>query len=239
MQSAPNLKGLLKSQFRQVEECGEGDSFVVRDFLSSSKADEVLESVDEGVQWLDRADPRMQFKLYGKVLQLPQDKAVYGDVKFDEEKNERVEPYYKYAKDTPPVESWHDSTLEVLSEFIAKKSGQVCNHVVINQYRSGDDHISFHHDKSKSFEPGSSVLTLSLGAERILRLRKKIRNEKGKMVLKGDIVDIKLNHGSIFVLGSKTNTLWKHAIIKTKKVQSRRVSLTYRAIAGRRRTPIM
>jgi hypothetical protein len=36
--------------------------------------------------------------------------------------------------------------------------------------------------------------------------------------------------GSLFVLGWKTNSIWKHSIIKTQRPCERRVSLTYRLI---------
>ena len=42
--------------------------------------------------------------------------------------------------------------------------------------------------------------------------------------------DIHFKAGSLFVLGWKTNSIWKHSIIKTHRACDRRVSLTYRLI---------
>lgn len=84
-----------------------------------------------------------------------------------------------------------------------------------------NDHIGFHFDKTRDFVSNSSVLTLSFGAERILRL--KHNKTKAKE-------DIHLQPGSLFVLGWKTNTIWKHSIVKTKQKCERRVSLTFRSI---------
>lgn len=94
------------------------DSYLIENFFSAEKAVEVLASVDSDVQFLSREDPRMQFRIYGKTVQLPRDKAVYGEVVVDEDKKERVEPFYKYAKDTPPVESWKVMFLQVVQDQI-------------------------------------------------------------------------------------------------------------------------
>ena len=222
----------LNEKCVDVEVVGDGDSFLIEEYLPKDKGDEVLAEIDSSITYLDRNDPRMQFHIYGKTMCLPRDKAVYGDVKIDEEKKERVEPFYRYAADTPMVEGWQGTVLEEVQGYVKDDLDQVCNHVVVNQYRGGEDYIGFHHDKSKTFEEGSSVLTISLGASRILRL-KRVKGEG-----KGKIVNVKLNHGSMFVLGPETNRNWKHSIVQKKGLKGRRVSLTYRAIAARRKQAI-
>lgn len=222
-----SLHDHLKAAFKEVKPIVE-DSYLVEGFLTPMQANELLMDIDQNVTFLQRDDPRMQFRIYGKTMQLPRDKAVYGEVKINEEEKEREEPFYKYAKDTPAVECWKDSMLESIASQIKNSTGQSCNHVVVNQYRSGNDYIGDHRDKSETFEVDSSVLTLSLGSERVLRLKK----FKGKKV--GESKSIVLPSGSLFVLGPKTNAQWKHSIPKSKKVLGRRISLTYRAIAARR-----
>lgn len=217
------------------------DSYVIENFLDRDSADKLLKDIDENVTYLSRDDPRMLFKMYGKQFQLPRDKAFYGDVQYkdsDLSVNERirVEPFYKYAKDTPMVEGWAGTVLEDIARLISKDAGQECNHVVVNQYRNGNDHIGFHHDKSKTFKKKSNVLTLSLGSSRILRLKKVKGASDSGSKSKSDVIDIPLSHGSLFVLGPKTNELYKHSIIKRKSVVGRRVSLTYRAIEAIRQT---
>ena len=217
----------------EFEKCGEGDSFLIERYLPKAKGDQVLAEIDSSITYLSRDDPRMQFRIYGKEVKLPRDKAVLGEIEIDEEKKERIEPFYRYAKDTPPVEDWKGTVLKEIQGYITEDMDQSCNHVVVNQYRDGKDYIGYHHDKSKTFELGSSVLTLSLGASRILRLRK-VRGEG-----KGAIKNIKLNHGSLFVLGPETNRNWKHSIVQKKGLEGRRVSLTYRSIAARRISPFV
>ena len=213
----------------EVKKCGSGDSYLIENFFDpdGSYANDILKSIDTNITYLDRNDPRMQFHIYGKTMSLPRDKSV------DKYKQERVELFYRYAKDTPPVEDWKDTILKDVSSEIELNLGQDCNHVVVNQYRDGNDYIGFHHDKSQTFVEISSVLTLSLGEERILRL-KKVRGLR-----RGEIKDIRLRHGSMFVLGPKTNKYWKHSIVQRKGVRGRRVSLTFRSIAAERRSLLL
>lgn len=84
-----------------------------------------------------------------------------------------------------------------------------------------NDHIGYHFDKTRDFVNDSNVITLSFGGERILRLK----HNKTKIT-----EDVHFKAGSLFILGWKTNSIWKHSIVKTKRSCERRVSLTYRLI---------
>ncbi len=212
--------------------CEEGDSYLIPNFVDTEQCAQILAEIDRSITYLSRSDPRMQFKIYGKTLCLPRDKAVYGIIHTDSSTGQKIEPYYRYAKDTPPVEDWQGTVLSAIADELAEKMGQACNHVVVNQYRTGADYIGFHHDKSKTFVPGSQVLTLSLGGTRILRLQKKVKGADG--VIHRVTKNIRLENGSLFVLGPGTNALWKHSIVREAKVAHRRVSLTFRAIQASR-----
>lgn len=67
-------------------------------------------------------------------------------------------------------------------------------------------------------------MTLSLGVSRLFRL---------KNCDTGEVVDIKLQPGSVFQLGPKTNEKWKHSIVKCSmnEVSETRISITFRSIA--------
>ena len=84
-----------------------------------------------------------------------------------------------------------------------------------------NDHIGFHFDKNRDFVKDSNVITLSFGGQRLLRLKHNKTHVKE---------DIHVKAGSLFFLGWKTNSIWKHSIVKTKSACERRVSLTFRSI---------
>ncbi len=136
------------------------DSFLVEGFFSTSRADQVLQGIDEQITYLSRQDPRMQFKMYGKQHALPRDKAVLGELSSDPVSGDRVEPFYKYAADTPPVEDWIGTILKDVSGEIETKCEQACNHVVVNQYCSGKDHIGFHFVSNEPTLSSSSLASV-------------------------------------------------------------------------------
>lgn len=225
----PAMQNLPPGNVPQV--VGALDSYFLANYLSSGEADRTMWQVDGFVDYLPRTDPRLQFTIFGQQHSFPRDKAFYGRVR--EQNGQRVEPFYKYAKDTPPVQNWANSILESIADGLEQTQGQHCNHLVVNQYQDGSDHIGFHHDKSATFYPNSSVLTLSLGGERTLRLLCMEGEDAGTTQ------DLVLTHGSLFVLGPNTNAKWKHSIVKEAAATHRRVSLTYRHINQERRAAIM
>lgn len=114
------------------------------------------------------------------------------------------------------------------------------NHVLIQHYRSGADYISEHSDKTVDIVRGSSIVNVSIGAQRVMTLRSKKDAVPGESV-KRAIERIPLPHNSMFVMGLETNAKWMHAVrhdnrpIKTKSEEERfnngeRISLTFRHI---------
>lgn len=125
------------------------------------------------------------------------------------------------------------------------------NHVLIQHYRSGKDYISDHSDKTIDVVKGSSIVNVSLGAQRVMTLR--LKKDKS---LANDAVDtidtsgagtprpaqrIPLPHNSMFVMGLATNAKWLHGInhdnrpLHTKSPEEQafeggRISLTFRHI---------
>ncbi|CAF3457505.1 unnamed protein product [Rotaria sp. Silwood1] len=196
---------------------GEGDSWYKEQLFSPNASIEILKELDEQIVYLPRE--QFKFKIFNTVNLLPRDKAFYGDVYSD-----GSYPLFRYEsqKDIiyPEVKSW-PPVLKRLRDMIFELTGQRCNHCVVNQYRDNNDHIGYHFDKTRDFVNDSNVLVLSFGGERLLRLK----HNESKIT-----EDIHLKSGSLFVLGWKTNSIWKHSIVKTQRPCDRRVSLTYRLI---------
>jgi alkylated DNA repair dioxygenase AlkB len=86
-------------------------------------------------------------------------------------------PHAVYRYDTksdyyPTVLPW-TPVLRELRDLIEKVTGQRCNHLVLNRYKNGEDHIGFHDDKTRDFADGTHVFTISLGAVRTFRIQDK------------------------------------------------------------------
>ncbi len=99
---------------------------------------------------------------------------------------------------------------------------QTMNHCVTNYYRDGNDFIAHHSDKDLDLNREGVIVSVSLGDERVLELR---RRQEPK-----DVTRIVLPHGSMLVLGPKTNQFFSHSILANEEAIKPRISLTLRDV---------
>ena len=116
------------------------------------------------------------------------------------------------------------------------------NHALIQLYRSGNDCITEHADKTIDVKIGSYIVNFSLGATRTLVLRKK---EKAVCVVGVDsreAIRVPLRSMSAFILGLDTNRTHLHEIKRDKRREEekgddeiafggQRLSITFRTVA--------
>ena len=99
---------------------------------------------------------------------------------------------------------------------------QRMNHAVTNFYRSGTDFIDHHSDKDLDLDRTGVIVSVSLGEERILELRRRAEPR--------DITRIVLPHGSMLVLGPISNKYFTHSILQKEDSSAPRLSLTMRNV---------
>jgi alkylated DNA repair dioxygenase AlkB len=100
------------------------------------------------------------------------------------------------------------------------KSGY--NAVLCNLYRDGNDSVGLHADDEP--EMGPVIASVSLGAERLFRLRR-----KGGSVAFSE----RLTHGSLLIMAGDTQKNFKHEVPKEPHVTQPRINLTFRRIEHR------
>ena len=94
------------------------------------------------------------------------------------------------------------------------------NGILINWYDGAKGHyIGPHRDSPEGLIDGAPIVTISLGEERIFRLRP----HGGK-----DKIDIPVVHGTVIVIPYKTNRRWTHEVPKSTKHAGKRISVTLR-----------
>lgn len=140
--------------------------------------------------------------------------------------------------------------VQAIAEEVAQVLGHDVNHCLIQLYRSGNDSISEHSDKTLDIVRGSSIVNVSLGAQRIMKLRtkrsayipedsekgeatQKQREKRNKNQKSRQSQAIPLPHGSMFVLGPATNMKWLHGIRPDKRLENQRSELE-KAFGGER-----
>jgi len=177
------------------------DVLYVPDFLPQAKADEFLAVIRAG------ADFRQNYiQLYGRKA-VPRLEAWYGPWDY---------PYSKGV--TLKAAPMPDYLQGVIGQLKACGFGEY-NAVLINRYRDGNDHISWHSDDDFG-DPEPNIASITLGAARPFRLRSRAD--------KSNVVEYAPQHGSLLVMRGRTNGEWEHMVPKTAKRVGERINLTFR-----------
>ncbi|MCJ1435395.1 hypothetical protein MMC27_004768 [Xylographa pallens] len=223
--SSPTLIPTMGDSF------GECDSKIIMNALSAKLSMEAFRLLKKEVEW-------QAMKHRGG--EVPRRVAVQGEVGKDGSK-----PIYRHPADESPPLLPFSSTVQRIREEVQKILKQPLNHALIQLYRDGQDNISEHSDKTLDIVRDSSIVSVSLGAQRTMVLRtKRNRHPKNGATTPGSrqVQRIPLPHNSIFVLGPRTNRRWLHGIRPDKRdakekseeekaSDGERISITFRNIA--------
>jgi alkylated DNA repair dioxygenase AlkB len=93
------------------------------------------------------------------------------------------------------------------------------NAVLCNLYRNGNDSVGLHGDAEP--EMGPVIASVSLGAERLFRLK----GQNGAVAFAE-----RLAHGSLLIMAGQTQKNFKHEVPKEPNVVQPRINLTFRHI---------
>lgn len=151
-------------------------------------------------------------------------------------------PIYRHPADQTLPLLHFSPKVQLIRKRAEELVGHPLNHALIQLYRSGSDYISEHSDKTLDIAQGSSIVNVSFGAQRTMRLRTKKRPKKdGSEEAQRDTQRVAMPHNSMFVLGLESNKKWLHGIMADKRPNSERstaenayrgtrISLTFRYI---------
>jgi uncharacterized protein (DUF924 family)/alkylated DNA repair dioxygenase AlkB/Ran GTPase-activating protein (RanGAP) involved in mRNA processing and transport len=114
-------------------------------------------------------------------------------------------------------------TVRKIMDMIVKRTGIPYNHAVVLLYRDGKDCIGFHKDKTLDLSKVHPIASVSLGQPRTYMLRDNIHNPTKSQ-------ELTLGHGTLLLLGMKTNEEWYHSIPMTAEPLGARISLTFRVV---------
>ncbi|GAB7358852.1 hypothetical protein MBLNU230_g4075t1 [Neophaeotheca triangularis] len=163
-------------------------------------------------------------------------------------------PVYRHPSDyTLPAMPW-SSNVDRVRRAAEAAAGHPLNHALIQLYRGGSDFISEHSDKTLDIAPGSSIVNVSFGAQRVMRLRTK-RTTKSLADSSHDQLPtspppppsprtthrVPLPHNSMIQMSLPTNATYLHGIMPDKRPaveltdaekanNGHRISLTFRYI---------
>ena len=107
------------------------------------------------------------------------------------------------------------------------------NSCLLNKYRDGMDSIKPHRDSEVIFGNNPTIAILSIGSTREMIFRRIVYDKNKIQSIKPDKSQpeeftIKLDSGSLLVMGGSVQKYYSHEIIKKKNVTEPRYSLTFR-----------
>jgi len=209
----------------------EGDTTVITNLLSDDLSKDIFERIRDEVRWQ---------KMSHQGGDVPRLVAVQGDVAED-----GSIPIYRHPADESPPLLAFSPVVSLIRAEVEKKLGHAVNHVLIQFYRDGTDHISEHSDKTLDIVPNTFIANVSLGAQRTMVFRtKKAAKSIDAQVESAEprkTCRAPLPHNSMCKMGLLTNMRWLHGIRPDKRMESEkseaelafnggRISLTFRLI---------
>jgi alkylated DNA repair dioxygenase AlkB len=150
--------------------------------------------------------------MFGKTHPQPRMTAWHGDKDLP----------YTYSKIKMISPGWTPALLKIKNKLEADL-GAKFNSVLVNYYRDGKDHMSFHSDNEKELGINPVIASLSLGATRKFTLK----HRSDKTI---DPLILDLPSQSLLVMKGELQEHWVHKISKSAKVDGPRLNLTYRYI---------
>jgi|SRR5215475_380109 len=185
--------------------------YYARDFLTANEADHYFESL------LKKCDWKRHRTSFGPAV--PRDEAYYGD----------ENAHYTYSRRAYLPLPWLPELLELKARVEQATPPQAYsnlglpnagyNAVLCNLYRDGNDSVGLHADAE--LEMGPVIASVSLGAERMFRLKAKA----GKVAFAE-----KLPGGSLLIMAGNTQKSFKHEVPKEPNVIQPRINVTFRRI---------
>lgn len=106
------------------------------------------------------------------------------------------------------------------------------NSVLANLYRDGSDSMGWHSDDEPALGVQPVIASLSLGAERVFRLRRRL--PPGAPAAAAATLRLALPHGSLLRMAGDTQRLYRHDLPKSRAVTAARINLTFRWVQPRR-----
>jgi alkylated DNA repair dioxygenase AlkB len=177
----------------------------VEKFLTKDEADKYFNIFLKQISW-----KQGHIKLFGKDVLIPREQCWIADEGIT----------YSYSNKPLQRFSWSKELLELRARIEGFCSHKF-NSVLANLYRDGNDSMGWHADNEMELGLNPTIVSISLGAERAL----KVRDNKTK-----EIIKIDQKHGSLLIMQKGMQSTTQHSISKTKLDIGARINLTFRNI---------
>ena len=166
-----------------------------------------IDEITKNIVW--RNDP---ITMFGKTYPQPRLTAWHGDPNIS----------YTYSKIKMVTMEW-TPLLKVLRDQLTEDLKTPFNAVLVNYYRDGNDHMSFHTDDEKELGVNPTIASLSFGATRSFHLKHRYDKTQPVKIFN-------LESQSLLVMKNELQHFWLHKIAKSARIKEPRLNLTFRMI---------
>ncbi len=182
----------------------------IPDFVG--EPDEALADILENVEFQQR-----QVRMYGRQVRVPRQEAWFGSHD------------YTFSGHTFPALPL-PSVLDALRVRVECLVPMMVRGVLVNRYQNGADSVSWHSDDEEDMGEDCTVASVSLGAARDFRFRRKDSTPDVASALLPNKLLYNLEHGSLLVMGRGVQREWEHCLPKRRNA-GLRINLTFRGPA--------
>ena len=188
---------------RAGRDLGIPGTLYVPGFLAPRQADALLDEVIDAANWQQE-----RFSMFGRFVVAPRLTAWYGE----------PGATYRYSGVDRPAGTWLPPARDLAVE-VAEAVAWRFNYVLVNRYRDGNDMLGWHADDEADLGDAPVLAAISVGAERVFRMR-----PRGGGVSTASV----LGHGSLLVMWGDSQRDYKHCLPRTRRPVGERLSFTFR-----------
>jgi alkylated DNA repair dioxygenase AlkB len=174
-------------------------------FLKAQDADSLLSSLWNELSWRQQ-----KIRIFGREVMQPRLICWQSDPGIN----------YSYSGLDLLHSPWHPQ-LDGLRSKMQSELGLVFNSVLVNAYRNGQDSMGWHSDDEPELGKAPAIASISLGAERMFRVREKRARRSAGFILQ---------NGSLLLMSGEFQARNQHSVPKSKTVHDLRINLTFRRI---------
>ncbi|RDS79278.1 alpha-ketoglutarate-dependent dioxygenase AlkB [Dyella monticola] len=179
-------------------------------WLAGDEADLLCQRLLDEIPW-----ERHRLRMFGREVDAPRLSCWIGD----------PGAAYVYSRSRFEPRPWTPA-LAALRERVMISCGARFNSVLANLYRDGHDSMGWHSDDEPELGPQPAIASVSLGAERRFRFRRKAATGAHP----SSPVGLTLLHGSLLCMAGDTQRLYRHDLPKQAGACGARINLTFRLI---------
>ena len=184
------------------------DTLLLPDFVAADAAASLLNTALANFDWQQE-----RFVMFGHRVAAPRLSVCFGE----------PGAAYRYSGVERLAQPWPEA-VQGLAKQVSSALQWRTNFVLVNRYRSGQDHLGWHSDDERDMGPAPVVATVSIGAPRTFRMAARRKGSPNH--------DVVLEDGSLFLMWGRSQRHYRHCVPRRVRETGERISFSFRCTAN-------